>query len=294
MSAAAVPRLAARIVHAALPSNGAEAYIADLEERFERLVESKGVAAARRWYWRQAFGFALRVPVARLNEGLRSAWEQRAVSPLVAIARDFAYAARTLKSRPGFTIPAVLILAIAIAANSAALSIVDKVLLRSLPFDDPDTIAVLWDRPEPGTRSDYDFPVTYNHFVAWEARTDLFDGVAAMETTFPVVGTDEYPIRVNAVTVSASLFSLLGATPALGRLMSPEDDRVGADPVVILSDRLWRRSFGADPQVVGRTIPINSVGTTVIGVMPGDFWFFDPYMWARSIGERDTAQPDLW
>ena len=218
----------------------------------------------------------------------------RRAAPFASVGRDLGYAARALRSRPGFAVPAIAILALAIAANAAVLSIVDNVLLRELPLPDSDRVAMLWDvrpasSPYPGR-----MPVSYNHYLAWKDRDDLFEQVVAMETQQPSIETSDYPLRVHGMMVSGDMFAMLGASAALGRTLLPEDDRPGADPTIVISDRFWRRAFEADPRIVGRTVRIDNRAATVVGVMPADFWYFDPYMFTRSKGERENAQPDVF
>jgi putative ABC transport system permease protein len=317
------PRLAAGLVRAILPRAHRAVQIAALGERFERRAVQKGPGAARRWYWRQALGFLLRVPIARLWDGPYAEQRDEAQAPsttavargermgagaggahstyppqpvgawlLRALGRDLIYALRGLRARPGFTIPALAILTLAVAANSAVLSVVDNVLLRALPYEDPDRLVMIWDAREGDTTGRG--AVQYRHYLAWNDRTDLFAGVAAIETVTPAIGSGDYPARVHGMEASGNLFALLGVAAARGRALLPSDDVPGAAPVAVISDRLWRSHFGADPGIVGKTIAVNNRGATVVGVMPRDFWFYDPYMFSRSVGGRDTAQVDLW
>jgi putative ABC transport system permease protein len=306
------PRVAAGLVRAILPSHGAAACIADLDERFEAMVRRRGVRAARRWYRRQAAGFVTRVPLVRLVDAFRGSSPgggnaSRPASPssppsapggprrlLASLGRDLRYAARALLARPGFTLPAVIILALAIAANSAVLGIVDKVMLRDLPIADAESVVMLWDVRPPDSDYPGPLPASFNHYRAWQSRDDIFEQIIAFETLQPAILTDDYPVRTHGMMVSGDTFELLGASPALGRPLRPSDDRPDADPVAVISDRLWRQAFDADEAIVGRVITVDNAPVTVVGVMPADFWFFDPYMFTRSIGDRDAAQPDVF
>jgi len=288
------PRLTARLVRAVMRSADAPAVTADLDERFEAMVERRGAAAARRWYRRQAFGFALRVPAARAVARLRALHGRRRPAAFNALARDLGYAARTLRKRPGFTVPALAVLALAIAANATVLSIVDNVLLRDLPFTDPESLVALWDLRPPGFPVQGNMPVPYVHYREWQERDDLFETVMAMETQESVIVGDEYAERRPGMMVSGNGFLTLGASAAIGRTLLPTDDTPDAAPVAVISDRLWRSRFDADPSIVGKAVTVDNAPVTIVGVMPAGFWFFDPYMFARSMGERDTAQPDIW
>ncbi len=317
------PRVATILVHAVLPARHRAVYLAELEERFRLRAERHGGAAARRWYWMQAWGFVVRVPVQRIAAVARRDFARsdtarrdtarrdtarndtarrdsagsgpyRGAGLFASVGRDLGYAARSLRSRPGFTLPAIAILALAIAANAAVLSIVDNVLLRGLPLPDPDGISMLWDVRPPSSPYPGRVPVSYNHYLDWKDRDDLFEQVVAMETLQPSIETSDYPLRVHGMMVSGDMFAMLGASAALGRTLLPEDDRPGADPTIVISDRFWRRAFEADPRIVGRTVRIDNRAATVVGVMPADFWYFDPYMFGRSKGERENAQPDVF
>lgn len=282
------PALARRLASITLPRRHRATCLSDLDERFESLARKQGVAEARRWYWRQATGFLLRVPAERLaiGAGLRGLG--------AGFARDLSFAARTLRLRPGFTIPALIILALAIAANAAVLSIVDNVLLRELPVGDPDEVVLIWDIAPPGDRSERRMPITVDHYSQWKRRDDLFELVGAMDTATPTLEADEFTIGVEGVIVSGDMFELLGARPALGRALTTADDAPDAAAVIVISHRLWRNSFGGDPGIVGRVIDVSNVPTTIVGVMPADFWFFDPYGFTRAGAGRETAQPDFW
>lgn len=318
------PALARRLVAMTLPRPHRAACLGDLDDRYEKRAARSGRIAARAWYWRQAAGFLLRVPIARLlafdrvaertGAGSRNRSDTRHHSvnrqgsappdpphrhgglriAIEALARDLAYAVRSLRLRPGFTIPAVIILALAIGANAAVLSIVDNLLLRRLPVTDPEQLVLIWDLLPPGERSDPRMPISYDHYRLWQDRDDLFASVAALDSAFPTVETDAFTIRPEGAFVSGNIFELLGARAALGRALTDADEAPQAAPVILLSNRFWRRDFGGDPDIVGRVVSVGNVPTTIVGVMPADFWFFDPYGFIRSGAGRETEQPDFW
>nr|QEO73634.1 ABC transporter, permease component [uncultured bacterium] len=185
--------------------------------------------------------------------------------------KDMSHGARVLVKRPGFTALLVLILALGIGANTAIFSILDTVLLRPLPFRDPDRLTLIF-----GTRPDKD--VTEGHtsplnFLDLRARSRSFDGMSALQdVTGTLLGGAE-PEALSGWSVDHAFFPTLGIQPAEGRTFSPQEDRPGGDMVMLLSHRVWQRQFGGDPQVIGKAVTLDGTPFTVIGVMPADFDF---------------------
>ena len=205
--------------------------------------------------------------MASLKEQTREMWTFPSVESLV---QDMRYALRTLRRSPGFTIVAVVALALGIGANSAIFSLVDAVLLRGVPYQHADRLVVLIGNVQRTTveRRGNSFP---DH-ADWRAQASSFDDIAAYsQLTLPLnTGGDPRPINVEAV--SAPYFALLSVGPASGRIFRPEEEQVaGRNAVVVLSDGLWRREFGADPSIVGRDIDLGSRRYSVVGVMPPGF-----------------------
>jgi putative ABC transport system permease protein len=183
--------------------------------------------------------------------------------------QDLRYGVRMLRKNPGFTCVAVLTLALGIGANSAIFSIVNAVLLRSLPYRDPDRLVFLHQRrPQEGNRL-----ALSADFLQWRDRAKSFERIAAYGSgTADLTGRGEAE-RLSAASVSADLFATLGVAPAHGRAFTPAEDMAPGAPVVILSDSLWRRRFGGDPQVIGQAITLQGQSRTVIGIMPRGFQF---------------------
>jgi putative ABC transport system permease protein len=182
--------------------------------------------------------------------------------------QDLRFGVRMLRKNPAFTCAAVLTLALGIGANTAIFSVVNAVLLRSLPYRDPDRLV----------RASYYRGVVGNYawvddFREWRDHAKSFEQIAAFRTDDADLTGSGEPERLTAGTVSASLFATLGVGPALGRDFTLEDDSAGGAPVVILSDDLWRRRFGGDPQVIGRAITLRGQSLTVVGIMPPGFRF---------------------
>ena len=183
------------------------------------------------------------------------------------LTRDFRYALRSLLRQPGFTAAVAITLALGIGANTAIFSVVNGVLLRPLAYERPAEVMMVHTRLDgiPGKELS---PPEY-----WDLRerSRSFARIAAYSNgTLTLTGSGT-PERFNAGWVSADAIPLLGIALALGRGFAPEEDLPGRPPVVLLSDGLWRRRFGADPGVVGRTLTLDDMPTTVIGVMPPGF-----------------------
>src|SRR6266516_1540062 len=179
--------------------------------------------------------------------------------------QDLRYALRTLTKNPAFTSIAIVAIALGIGANTVIFSAVNAVLLRPLPFKNPEQLVMVW---ENATHLGFpnNTPAPPN-FLDWQKQNTVFTGMAAMaERSFNLTGVGE-PERLDGRRVSANLFDLLGVPALLGRTFVPDDDRAGAH-VVLLSYSLWQRRFGSDPNIIGRAVTLNGQSYTVIGVMP--------------------------
>jgi putative ABC transport system permease protein len=182
------------------------------------------------------------------------------------LGQDLRYGLRMLMKSPAFTAIAVLALALGIGANSAIFSVVNTVLLRPLPYKNPEQLMMIW---EDATQQGFPFntPSPAN-FLDWREQNTVFTGMAAMaQRSFNLTGAGE-PERFDGRRVSANLFSLLGVEPVIGRSFLPEEDQPGSR-VAILSYGVWKRRFGGDPAIVGRPISLDGESYTVVGVMPG-------------------------
>jgi predicted permease len=176
---------------------------------------------------------------------------------------DLTLAIRNIFRRPGFAVVAILLLALGSGANAAVLSVVRGVLLRPLPFPDPDRLVAFWP-----TNFVSNEEVDY-----WRHHTRSFEQIAAISPGWMMglVAESGEPMKVTGGRVSDNIFQLLGARPVLGRTVEPGDARAGAPGVVVLSDRLWRSRFNADPSVIGRGIQLDSEPHTIVGVMAPEF-----------------------
>ena len=185
--------------------------------------------------------------------------------------KDVRYAVRGLVKRPGFTVIALITLALGIGANTAIFSVVNAVLLRPLPFRDPEQLVIVWeDAAFAGFPRNTPAPANY---VDWKNQNQSFaDMAATAEVSFNLTG-DAEPERVTAYAVTANFFPLFGVQPLLGRSFLPEEDRPGSNKVVVLSYSLWQTRYGGDAQILNRDILLNGEKHSVVGVMPANFQF---------------------
>jgi putative ABC transport system permease protein len=185
--------------------------------------------------------------------------------------QDLRYGVRMLLQRPGFTLVAVITLALGIGANTAIFSVVNAVLLRPLPYQEPERIMALWpDRPGSSYQG-----VSETKFVFWKAHNQNFDGLAAstgVGSGINLSGGDE-PEFVTGIRVSADFFRVLGVNPFIGRGFTAEEDSPGGEKVIILSHGLWQQHFAADPFIAGKTASLNGNNYTIVGVLPAGFQY---------------------
>jgi putative ABC transport system permease protein len=194
---------------------------------------------------------------------------------MTTLLQDLRYGVRVLLKSRGFALVAVVTLALGIGASTAAFSVVHAVLLRPLPFPEQGRLFVAWKRDT--TTSNPFVELSVADFRDWQAQAHSFESLAAMPTTvygygYVLTGRGE-PVQLESAKVTGRFFGALGARAALGRLFDEGDDRVGGPLVVVLSDRLWRERFGADPKVVGQSITLNQTPFNVVGVLPPAFNF---------------------
>jgi predicted permease len=201
--------------------------------------------------------------------------------------QDLRYAARRLVRDRRFTLAAVAALALGIGATSAVFTLVNAVLLRSLPFDDPDRIMMLGTRDAQGR----EFGVSEPDFEDWRRETRTFSGISLLQMGPVNFSADERaPDRYNGVYISWNGFSLIGTQPVVGRGFSADDDRPGSPAVILLSYSVWQSRYAGDRAIIGRTIRANSEPATIIGVMPPGMEFpFNSDVWLP-LAHRPTAQ----
>jgi putative ABC transport system permease protein len=211
---------------------------------------------------RRSFG-----SVAIAKEDSRAMW---GFGSLEVFWQDLRYGARMLLKTPGFTSVAVITLALGIGANTAIFSVVNGVLLKSLPFPESERLIEL-------SESTKDAPammVAYPTYLDWRARQTVFKDLAARYPAGGVLTGGGEPERVFGRMVTASFFPTLGVKPHLGRFFNEDEDKPGAAAVIVLGYGLWQRRFGGDPNLIGKTVSYNSESWTVVGVAPADFDFY--------------------
>ena len=203
---------------------------------------------------------------------------------------DVKYGTRLLIKNPAFSAIAVLTLAIAIGANTAIFSVVNAVLLRTLPYDSPERIVKIYEqRPKENMPRNAVAPADY---LDWRMQNHVFDGMAAYAPeSFNLSGGNGEPEALLGLTASADLFRVLGVVPALGRGFAEGEDQPGHEAVAVISDALWKRRFGGDRSVIGRKIMLSGTPVTIIGVTPSKFVFPTPdyQIWAPLVFTSDTA-----
>jgi putative ABC transport system permease protein len=187
---------------------------------------------------------------------------------------DLRLGLRLLLRNPGFAATAILLLALGIGANTAIFSVVNAVLLRPLPYQDPSRLMQVWHVPPaksfPGMTT---FSVSPANFLDWQRQNTSFEDMAAYGGTLLNLGGKDRPESLFGATVAPGFFSILRVPPALGRTFSSDEDRPGQGHVAILSDEVWRNHFGSNPAIVGQDITLNDEPYRVVGVMPPDFKF---------------------
>ncbi|HYK22874.1 MAG TPA: ABC transporter permease [Pyrinomonadaceae bacterium] len=180
--------------------------------------------------------------------------------------KDVRFGLRGLAKRPAFTAIAVITLALGIGANSAIFSVINAVLLRPLPFKDPERLIVVWERRANSGRAN--LPLSGHEYEAFKERTTSFEALTLFQPNgFNLTGRGD-PLMVNAGEVSVEYFSVIGIPPLLGRTFAPGEDQNGGAKVAILGHKLWSQRFGSNPDVINQTIQLNDQSYTVVGVMP--------------------------
>ncbi|MCW5969778.1 MAG: ABC transporter permease [Blastocatellales bacterium] len=205
--------------------------------------------------------------------------------------QDIGYGVRMLRARIGFTVAAVLTIALGIGANTAIFSVVNSVLLRPLPYAEPERLAALYenDRRQPGIEG----AISYPNFFDWRAQNSAFERMAVYRDADIALAGTESSVHLNGQVASYDLFQVLGVAPALGRSFTEEEDRSGSARVAVISHSLWKRQFGGDPQIIGRSVTLDQKPFQIIGVMPAGFQFpiqvEPPEIWITSAYDAEPA-----
>jgi putative ABC transport system permease protein len=201
-----------------------------------------------------------RVREIRMGQFIETAW------------RDVRLGIRTLVHSPIFTAVTVLSLALGIGANTAIFSVVNGLLLRPLSYPEPERLVDVWHTPPQQSFPGLDrFSVSPANYLDWKAQSTSFEKIAVYGYAGLSLSTSNDPLPLIGATVSSDFFSVLRSQPMLGRTFTPDEEQPGRDQVVVISHELWQRAFGANPNIIGQTVTLNSRGFTVVGIMPAAF-----------------------
>ena len=236
-----------------------------LEEQTEELMQEGLTRREAERRARRAFG-----NIVRIEQQSREIWQWPTLESLFA---DLRYAARQLRKSPAFTASAILILALGIGANTTVFSVVDAVMLRPLPYAQPEKLVEI--QSSEGTNSDQHFEsgdVSYPDFFDWRTKSHSFDHLfSSHDTSLTLTGIAQ-PRNLDGQVVSWEMLPTLGVTPELGRGFTPDDEKQGAH-LLLISHNLWKTQFAANPTILGRALRLDGTPYTVIGVMPATFRF---------------------
>jgi predicted permease len=200
---------------------------------------------------------------------------------------DLRYAVRQLRKSPGFTITAVLTLALGIGATTAIFTLVYDVLLKPLPYSRPDQLVVMEEQVAEFRDIYPTLPMNANHFTSWQQHSQSFQAMALMEEVSLPLGLGGHPQQIGVLSATPDIFSVLDSAPMLGRAFSLEEAQPGHEHVAVLMDSLWRNQYQGDPGILGKTITLNGFPYTVVGVMPPSFHL--PHI--RNLSSEDLAHP---
>ena len=255
------PRFAIWLLSLRLRDEWREFVVGDLEEEFAtRSGDSR--LAARGWFWWQTLRCLLAPPAGQPDT--RQLEPRRGDSTMRTLIADVRYALRVLSRTPSFTVAVIGVMALGIGANTAIFGIVNAVLLRPLPFEEPERLMRIFTRT-PGGRA---FELSPGKFYDWQRDAQSFEGMAMYRfRQFALTGTGTAR-AIKAGAVGAGFFEVVRARPALGRVFRPEEDSPGGKYAVILSERFWKTELGGAPGVIGRTLKLDDEAYTIVGVMP--------------------------
>jgi putative ABC transport system permease protein len=177
--------------------------------------------------------------------------------------QDLRYGARMLRKNPGFTLIAVLTLALGIGANTAIFSVVNAVLLRPLPYREPERLAQIWEKK----RDSGNNVISPDNFLDWQKQAKSFEGLSIYDVWLPAISTAGKTEQIVGISASANFFSLLGVTPQLGRTFAPDEEKAGKDRVVVISHSFWENRLGGKADVIGEKLTLDQSSYTIVGVL---------------------------
>src|ERR1700731_3468051 len=186
---------------------------------------------------------------------------------LTSLSQDLRYGVRILLRSPGFYLIAILTLALGIGANTAIFSVVNGVLLNPLPFHHSDQLVSMF-QEIPNFKNG---SISYPNFIYWRRMKTTFSRMAAYRSVGFNLSRNGVPERLHGEMISAGFFEILGVNPLMGRTFAADEDRLGANPTVMITEGLWKRKFGSRSDIVGQRVVLDDVGRTIIGVVPSSF-----------------------
>ncbi len=293
------PKLAEWLIARSIPRSDREPMSADLAELFVHRSAEHGVNAARLWYWSLVLSFPTRLLLNRVSLRSQS-------SPYTAISKsstsqslgaimssfwqDVRYALRGFRRAPGFFVVAVVTLALGIGATTSIFSVVNGIVLRPLPFPDPDRLVRLYTTEGSRDRDNH----AGANFVDIKTQNESLEHLAGFSTgRYNVAGLDA-PRVVRGATVTSDFFSVFGVNAVLGRTLSPDVDLPGGDRALVISFGLWQSQFGGDVAIIGKSLTVDGTQYSVVGVMPNGFSYPGPtQFWAESEFEVPDPPFDL-
>ena len=244
------PRVPRLLLRALVRGPGSEFVLGDITEDYERMVDEKGMVAARRWYRRQALSTA-------------ASWlAQSRRAPIEAWRRDARHAARGLQRSPGYTLTIVLSLSLGLGGAATVATVIHSVL-RPLPFPESDRLVAVWETKDGEQRW-----VAPANYLDWRRSSESFSGIAAHDTRSASITLNGLASRQQVAVVSGNFFSVLDVEAMLGRTFDPDMDPHFPDRRAVLAHSSWVDAFGRDRDVVGRTIRVDDLTYEVIGVAP--------------------------
>jgi putative ABC transport system permease protein len=265
--------------------------VGDLREEYAARRVRWSAPRTDLWYLAQVVWIALHIRLEHRRAeraAHRALPRQPLLTPGAPMRTEFCHAVRFLRRQPAFAVAIIVAVALAIAATTLVFAVVNAVLISPLRYAHSDRIVAVWEHQIVRDRDRN--VVSPANFLTWRDQLHSFDALASIvEFSTTALGQGE-PERVGAVSASAAYFDIVGARPLVGRLYDAHDDTRGTDPVVVLSEGYWRRRFGADPSVVGRTLNVAGASRTIVGVLPQRF-DFRPDATFGGIGTRDVWVP---
>jgi len=276
-------RLADNVVELAAPVAEAAVIVGDLRERAEREVAEGGRAGSVAWrYLLSALSVAFHFSKARASHPPRESTRSGSKTDTHSarhwgewrMLHDLRFAARALMRRPGFSLVVIVTLALGVGANTAIFTVVRNVVLRPVPYPDPDRLVSLWMefRRQPGTPG-FEIVASEPEYVEFAAATRSFEAIAGYWVSGVNLSGNLEAVRIRAAAVTANFFDVAGVPPARGRPLLPGEDVPGAARVAVITHGLWVRAFGQDPELLGRSIVVDGESYEVVGIMPPTFSF---------------------